>query len=501
MRDRSLRFWLVLSTLPVALMTVLIISVVWVGFRETSGSLDSLNRALELKSLSNEGLALLLVQDQYSQSMLIDPDHATQYSPQKVKAYDDHKAVLKRMAELTAGRPAEAVIQRLRTLDEQELRPLDTQILEKLFENPAQARKLYQVSAAPVRTRYESEVRKLVEIMEAEAKLAQEVIANSNRLAFQQVLGILAISLGLAFVAQVLVIRLATRSTSTLASDVAQVSGIVRTSSHQLSSVSGHQAQLTALLATRLSEATSAFEEIAALTRTAGESTRHAESLSLKANDGILHGEREVNKMVAAIGEIRTVSDQSAAIIGSIDGIAFQTNLLALNAAVEAARAGDAGRGFAVVAEEVRNLAQRSAAAAKNTASLIETSRQKISEGVEASSRVHSSLQEVATLIYEVRSLIQNLVKTAEQQSSAMHKIRETMREVDKRTHDNAASAEETAAVSVELADRAENLSLISSVLLRFSGNGRRNGTVNSTAAERAPRLDPPVRSRLSDTA
>jgi methyl-accepting chemotaxis protein len=474
MNKKSLRFWLSLSLLPIALMSALLVAVIAYGYRDTARSLDDLSRAFELKSLSEEGLALLFVQEQKSQAMLIDPANASQYAPPKVKAYDDHMAVIQKMGKLTAGRPAGAIIDELKKIDEQELRPLDTQTLELLFDNPAQARAQYLTRYEPVRAKYEAQVRKLVNTMEQDAKLEQETIAAANRRGFYNIMAILGISLAAMAGAQVLLIRSTTRSTSNIAGGVTDVSAIVSTSSQQLSAVAAHQAEQTAILANRLSQATASLLEVSDLIRKNSESTHQAEAIAHKANDSIGRGENEVNQMVEAIAEIRTVSDKSATIIGSIDGIAFQTNLLALNAAVEAARAGDAGKGFAVVAQEVRNLAQRSAAAAKNTATLIEQSRQRIADGVNASNRVYAALREIAGMIQEVRKLNQELVASAKQQSTAMSSIGTTMQEVEQGTHDTAASAEETAAVSVELADRAAALSDISGALLRFSGNGHR---------------------------
>jgi methyl-accepting chemotaxis protein len=163
--------------------------------------------------------------------------------------------------------------------------------------------------------------------------------------------------------------------------------------------------------------------------------------------------------MSTAIEDIKKSSDETAKIIKTIDEIAFQTNLLALNAAVEAARAGEAGKGFAVVAEEVRNLAQRSAEAARNTAEMIEGSVKNADNGVAISGEVATLLDEISGNNSKVNDLVGEISAASNEQAQGIDQINTAVGQMDQVTQSNAANAEESASASEELSAQAEQLS------------------------------------------
>jgi methyl-accepting chemotaxis protein len=162
-----------------------------------------------------------------------------------------------------------------------------------------------------------------------------------------------------------------------------------------------------------------------------------------------------MKRLSEAIDRIKRSSDDTARIIKTIDEIAFQTNLLALNAAVEAARAGDAGRGFAVVAEEVRNLARRSAEAAKTTAGLIEQSVRSSESGVAINQEVHRNLEEISGQINRVAGVMTEIAVASQQQSQGVEEINRAVGEMNRVVQATAASAEESASAAEELASQA----------------------------------------------
>jgi methyl-accepting chemotaxis protein len=165
-----------------------------------------------------------------------------------------------------------------------------------------------------------------------------------------------------------------------------------------------------------------------------------------------------MGRMSSSINKIKESSDQTAKIVKTIDEIAIQTNLLALNAAVEAARAGEAGRGFAVVAEEVRNLAQRSSQAAKNTADMIAESVKNAGEGVNIAEEVSKSFDAIAVSAKKVNDLIAEIAAASQEQSQGIDQVNTAVAQMDQVTQQNAANSEESASAAEELSSQAEEL-------------------------------------------
>jgi methyl-accepting chemotaxis protein len=190
--------------------------------------------------------------------------------------------------------------------------------------------------------------------------------------------------------------------------------------------------------------------------------------------------------MAKAIQEIKKSSDETAKIIKVIDEIAFQTNLLALNAAVEAARAGEAGKGFAVVAEEVRNLAQRSAEAAKNTSALIEGSQKNADNGVRATEEFTGILNEITTSIKKVSSLVSEVSAASDEQTQGVGQINAAVTQMNQVTQQTAANAEESSSASQELAAQAQQLqSIVMELNKMVTGQGSENQQGNSAMLTR----------------
>jgi methyl-accepting chemotaxis protein len=156
--------------------------------------------------------------------------------------------------------------------------------------------------------------------------------------------------------------------------------------------------------------------------------------------------------------DINHSSQKIADIIGVIDGIAFQTNILALNAAVEAARAGEQGRGFAVVAGEVRNLAQRSAEAAREIKTLITTSVERVAAGAEQANQAGSTMQEIVSAISRVNDIIGEISSASREQTAGIAQVADAVNQMDQGTQSNAALVEETAAAAESLSNQASQL-------------------------------------------
>lgn len=231
---------------------------------------------------------------------------------------------------------------------------------------------------------------------------------------------------------------------------IASGSDQIDAGSSQLATASQDLASGTADQASSLQEISASLEEMASMTEQNSEHAQEANRLTGSTSEAADRGSNEMQRMVKAVDEIKASSVEISKVIKVIDDIAFQTNLLALNAAVEAARAGEAGKGFAVVAEEVRSLAQRSADAAKETASLIEVSSRRSEAGVEISQRVGRVLGEVVQSVNQVSSLVSEIASASKEQAVGINQINSGVASLERIVQQNAASAEELASTSEE---------------------------------------------------
>ncbi|MFP4141682.1 MAG: methyl-accepting chemotaxis protein [Phycisphaerae bacterium] len=243
-----------------------------------------------------------------------------------------------------------------------------------------------------------------------------------------------------------------------IAESLADGADQVAAASSQVSAASQSLAQGSAEQAAALEETSASVEEMSSMAKQNASSAGEANNLSDTATSDAQRGSEAMERMSNAIDEIKASADETAKIIKTIDDIAFQTNLLALNAAVEAARAGEAGKGFAVVAEEVRNLAMRSAEAAKNTAELIQGSVKRADHGVNISREVADALGAIVNGSEKVSSLIGEISSASTQQADGADQISGAVAQMDQVTQSNAANAEETASASEELNAQAEEL-------------------------------------------
>ena len=210
--------------------------------------------------------------------------------------------------------------------------------------------------------------------------------------------------------------------------------------------------------ASSLEETASSLEELTSAVRQNTDNARQANSLAVSASDVARKGGAVVAQVVGTMGSINESAKKIADIIGVIDGIAFQTNILALNAAVEAARAGEQGRGFAVVATEVRNLAQRSAAAAKEIKGLIEDSVDKVNTGSVLVDQAGATMEEIVASIRRVTDIMGDIANASHEQSAGIEQVNQAISQMDQVTQQNAALVEEAAAAASSLQERAVEL-------------------------------------------
>jgi len=213
-----------------------------------------------------------------------------------------------------------------------------------------------------------------------------------------------------------------------------------------------------------LEETTSSMEELTGTVRQNAENARQANELAESASSVAQRGGAVVAQVVQTMSSINTSSRQIAEIIGVIDGIAFQTNILALNASVEAARAGEQGRGFAVVAGEVRNLAQRSAAAAREIKQLIGDSVTKVDAGTKLVDQAGDTMQEILSSVQQVTDIMADISRASREQSAGIEQVHVAIAQMDDATQQNASLVEEAGAAAVSLHEQAAHLADLVSV-------------------------------------
>ena len=290
---------------------------------------------------------------------------------------------------------------------------------------------------------------------------AEETSSSLSNASFIMIIGVVAgfiISILLAFFLIRSIVRVVVDSVKLLSEGTAQVVS----ASEQISSASVSLAEGASSQASSVEEVSATIEEATASNNQNADNSREANLLALHSNDAALQGNQQVGDLMIAMEKITDSSQKIAKIIKTIDEIAFQTNLLALNAAVEAARAGEHGLGFAVVAEEVKNLAERSAGAAKEITGIIEASIDQVKVGTEVASRTKASFGEILLSIKKTSDLIGEIAISAKEQAEGMNQIATAMGSVDQITQQNASASEETAAAAEEL--NAQALSMLESV-------------------------------------
>jgi len=283
------------------------------------------------------------------------------------------------------------------------------------------------------------------------------------------VLGVVLLAVGIGLAA-FWVIRGIVGSLKSTVSDLSTGGAQVASASAQIASGSQVLSQGASQQASSVQEISASMEEMAAMSQRNGENAAEAAAMMAETTAQVERSNMALEEMQASMSSIKESSEKVARINRTIDEIAFQTNILALNAAVEAARAGEAGKGFAVVAEEVRNLAQRAASAAKDTAALIEESIGSSTEGGQRLDHVASAIREITESANKVRQLVEEVNEASKQQVQGIRHVTTAISQVSTVTQTTAAGAEESAAAAEELTAQSSAVHDLVAVLAEMAG-------------------------------
>jgi len=273
---------------------------------------------------------------------------------------------------------------------------------------------------------------------------------------------------------------------------VSQVRGgtdTIATASREISAGNLDLSSRTEQQASALEETAASMEELTNTVRQNADNARQANQLAIAASEVAVQGGAVVGQVVTTMGAINDSSRRIVDIIGVIDGIAFQTNILALNAAVEAARAGEQGRGFAVVASEVRNLAQRSAAAAKEIKGLISDSVARVDDGAKLVDQAGATMEQVVGSIRRVTDIMAEITSASQEQTGGIEQVNGAIGQMDQVTQQNAALVEESAAAAASMQEQAGKLAEVVGVFKL----DRAHGMAAPAAAAVAPAARPAV--------
>ncbi|MBP2550277.1 methyl-accepting chemotaxis protein [Neorhizobium galegae] len=267
--------------------------------------------------------------------------------------------------------------------------------------------------------------------------------------------------------------------------------------SEQIRQASDSLAKRTEQQAAAVEETAAALDQITQTVATSAKRAEEAGQLVSRTTAGATRSGEVVSNAISAMGQIENSAGEISSIIGVIDDIAFQTNLLALNAGVEAARAGEAGKGFAVVAQEVRELAQRSAKAAKEIKALINTSSQQVLQGVSLVDETGKALQSIIAEVGDINGNVAAIVEASREQAGGLKEINKALNQMDQNTQQNAAMVEESSAASHNLAREAESLR---NLISRFSFGKQYSAKVSLARPDARP-VASPARSLMAKVA
>lgn len=324
---------------------------------------------------------------------------------------------------------------------------------------------IYRQETKKIFNEYDKNLSNLVLINKNTAEKINQQNEKDSKIANIVIISVFIISFGFLIVLGIMISKMITEPITIAVEQLETGAEEVAAAAVQLSAASQKLAEGSSEQAAAIQETSASIEESDSMVKQNADNTQEAAVLSQKTKDFADKSNNEMEKMVQSMEELKKSSDDIAKIIKVIDEIAFQTNILALNAAVEAARAGDAGKGFAVVAEEVRNLAQKSAQATKDTASIIEKNIYLSGQSAEATAKINEDIKEINEQAQKVNELLNEIAVASKEQAQGIDQIDKAVQQMEQVLQANASTAEESASASRELSGQAASVKEIVNTL------------------------------------
>jgi methyl-accepting chemotaxis protein len=446
---------LYLLLVPTVTVGIVVCTITW---KALSIGLTDVEKANEMVDSALKSRIYVTGMSDAMKGFMLDPKNKSE--AERKKQNDElYGKAMDALHEASQDKELTAMIDQLHEFDKKALDPKEDEILELVkTEKYEDARAMYLNEYLPL---FNASNKHSMEISDKVQGLAQaEINEVKGNTAWAMNVIILSLAAGV-FILAGLITYLAvslSRSLRTVASGLEKSGNNVATASEILSEAGQNVSSGTSEAASSLEETVASVEELTSMVKLNSENATEAAKLSHESSQSAITGEQEMKSLMDSMSEIASSSKKIEEIINVIDDIAFQTNLLALNAAVEAARAGEQGRGFAVVAEAVRNLAQRSATAAKDITTLIHEATTKTEMGVKTADRSSIVLKQMVESIQKVASLNNEIASASTEQSNGIAQISKAMNELDKSTQSNSAAASSVAAESEGVAEQAMQL-------------------------------------------